>query len=165
MKRLLVVLFAFAYGSAFTQSTVTTFILIRHAEKGNDGTKDPDLTDAGKKRAASLVQLLNETKIDAIYSTAFKRTANTVTPLAQSKNLSVRTYDASRMEEVDAILKEFKSGTILLCGHSNTTPAIANYLTGHKDEYKTFDDTDYDNVLVVDVIERGVVAKVVWLNY
>ena len=165
MKRVLFALFAFACGSGFAQPTVTTFILIRHAEKGNDGTKDPDLTDAGKKRAESLVQLLKETKIDAIYSTAFKRTGNTVVPLAQSKKLAVRTYDASRMEEVDAILREFKGGTILLCGHSNTTPAIANYLTGHKDEYKAFDDSDYDNVLVVDVIERGTAAKVVWLNY
>ena len=164
MKRLLFVLVAFIYSVGFAQPLVTTFILIRHAEKGNDGTKDPDLTDAGKKRAESLVQLLKETKIDAIYSTAFKRTGNTVAPLAKSKDLPVHTYDASRMEEVDAILKEFKGGTIVLCGHSNTTPAIANYLTGHKDEYKAFDDSDYDNVLVVDVIERGT-SEVVWLNY
>ncbi len=165
MKRLLVVLFAFAYGSAFTQSTVTTFILIRHAEKGNDGTKDPDLSEVGKQRAESLVKLLKETKIDAIYSTAYKRTRNTVALLAQSKNLPVRSYDAAKMEEVDAILKEFKGGTIVLCGHSNTTPAIANYLTGHKDELKTFDDGDYDNVLVVEVVERGAVSKVIWLSY
>ena len=165
MKKLLFILCVCFCSQALAQQAVTTFILIRHAEKGDDGTKDPDLSEAGKQRAGSLVKLLKETKIDAIYSTAYKRTRNTVAPLAQSKNLSLRSYDATRMEEVDAILKEFKGGTIVLCGHSNTTPATANYLTGNKDELKAFDDGDYDNVLIVDVLERGIVSKVVWLSY
>ena len=164
MKKLIFVLIAFSWTPVFAQATLTTFILIRHAEKGNDGTNDPDLSEAGKKRAIALVKLLKETKIDAIYSTAFKRTRNTVVQLAKEKSLTVKEYDGAKMEDVDAILKEFKGGTIVLSGHSNTTPAIANYLIG-RDQYKTFDDSAYGNVLVINIIEKGVLPKVVWITY
>ena len=143
---------------------ITTVILMRHAEKSSDGSKDPELTDAGKARAISLVKLLKEVKVDAIYSTGFKRTQNTVAPLAMTKNLTISSYDAMKGEEIDNMLKKFPGGTIVICGHSNTTPWIANYLTGKEKEYKDFDDTDYDNILVLDVIEKGK-AKVTWLTY
>jgi 2,3-bisphosphoglycerate-dependent phosphoglycerate mutase len=141
-----------------------TFILLRHAEKANDGTKDPDLTEAGKKRAEALVGLFHNTKIDAIYSTNFKRTQHTISPLAQAHALSILSYDAGKMEEVDAMLSKFQGGTIVVCGHSNTTPAIVNYLTGNKDEFKNFDDADYGNIVVVSVVKKGE-AKVTWLRY
>ena len=148
----------------FAQSTTTTVILLRHAEKGSEAS-DPDLSNAGSKRAKSLVVLLQKTKIDAIYSTAFKRTRNTVKPLAESKGLSVTLYDATKIEEVDALLQKHTGGTIVLCGHSNTTPTIINYLTGHKDEYNSFEDSDYGNLVIISVVERGRDAKVVWLRY
>jgi 2,3-bisphosphoglycerate-dependent phosphoglycerate mutase len=155
---------AMTYGS-IAQNSITTFILLRHAEKATDGTKDPDLTEAGKKRAESLVKLLYHTKINAIYSTNFKRTKNTVAPLAQAHSLSILNYDGSKMEEIDAMLAKFNGGTIVLSGHSNTTPAIINYLTGHRDEFKTFDDSDYGNLMIVSVIEKGRESKVTWLRY
>ena len=67
------------------------------------------------------------------------------------------------MPEVDAMLIKHQGGTIVICGHSNTTPAIVNYLTGHKDEFKTFDDTDYRNVVIVSRYDGE--GKVTWLRY
>jgi len=67
-------------------------------------------------------------------------------------------------EEIDAMLQKFPGGTIVISGHSNTTPWVANYLTGKDGEYKDFSDSDYDNILVLDVIEKGK-AKVTWLTY
>ena len=164
MKRILFVLALLVSSASFAQQ-ITTIILVRHAEKGNDGTTDPDLSDAGKVRAESLSKLLKKTKVDAIYSTPYKRTKGTVASLAQAKSLTVETYNPSKMEEIDAILQKFKGGTVVLVGHSNTTPAVANYLTGHKDEYPAFDDSEYGNIIVVSVIERGKDTKVVWLSY
>jgi broad specificity phosphatase PhoE len=67
------------------------------------------------------------------------------------------------MPEVDAMLSKHQGGTIVICGHSNTTPAIVNYLTGHKDEFKTFDDTDYGNLVIVSRCDGE--GKVTWLRY
>jgi len=152
------------HSTVYSQQTITTFILTRHAEKGDDGTKDPDLTSVGMQRAQLLAKLLQETKVDAIFSTAYKRTQNTVAPLAKAKELSVNVYEPFKTEELDKILKQYGGGTVVICGHSNNIPAIANYLIGRED-YKTFDDTDYDNLMMVTVVEKGKTAKVTRLNY
>lgn len=162
MKKLFFILFVFTATLSSAQ-TATTFILVRHAEKGTDDPRDPDLSDAGKQRAQLLANLLKETKVDAIYSTPYKRTKNTVGPLALAKSLEIGSMGV-KMEEIDALLKKHEGGTIVLAGHSNTIPGIANYLTGTQD-YKNFDDSDYDNILIVTVIEKGKNAKVVWLSY
>ena len=125
----------------------TTLILIRHAERGNDGSNDPPLSEEGTNRAARLVETLKNTGITAIYSTDYKRTRNTVAPLAQAKSLEVKLYEPMKEEEIKQIINQNRGGTILICGHSNTTPWTANYLTGEKLEY--FKDTDYGNILIV----------------
>lgn len=153
----------FFASSVLAQQKVTTVILIRHAEKVMDGSPDPDLTEAGKNRAALLGDLLSKAKIDAIYSTHYRRTENTVAPLAQRHGLTVQNYSGGKMEEVDAMLTKHEGGTIVICGHSNTSPAIINYLTGHKDEFKTFDDNDYGNVVIVSRFDGK--GKVTWLRY
>jgi hypothetical protein len=39
-----------------------------------------------------------------------------------------------------------------------------NYLIG-EEKYKTFDDTDYGNLIIVSFTERGKNVKVTWLRY
>lgn len=166
MKYLLAI-FIVVLGFEFVNAqspTITTVILVRHAEKGTDDPKDPELSEAGKQRAQRLAEVLKEIKVDAIYSTPYKRTRNTVAPLAEVKGLSIVTYDPSKKDEIDQLLQKFSGGTIVVAGHSNTVPGFANYLTG-KTEFQNFDDTDYDNLLIVNVIERGKSAKAVWLTY
>ena len=162
-KIILFFLLAFSI-AAYSQQTITTFILTRHAEKGDDGTKDPELTQAGNDRAQALTKLLKETKVDAIYSTNYKRTQHTVTPLAHAKGLTVIGYEPLKTDEIDQILLKHLGGTIVICGHSNTIPWVANYLMG-KEDYKTFDDNDYDNLMIVTVVEKGKTVKVTWLSY
>jgi broad specificity phosphatase PhoE len=160
----LVILFFLTLSVVAGAQTITTVILVRHAEKGTDDPKDPELSEAGKERAQHLAQVLKEIKVDAIYSTPYKRTRNTVTPLAEAKGISVLNYGPSKKEEIDMLLQKFAGGTIVIAGHSNTVPGLANYLTG-KTEFQNFDDSDYDNLMVVTVVERGKNAKVVWLTY
>ncbi len=149
---------------AYSQENITTFILTRHAEKGNDGTKDPDLSAVGTERAQSLMNLLQKTKVDAIYSTNYKRTRNTVAPLAQAKKITAEVYESFKGEEIDEMLRKYSGGTIVIAGHSNDIPWMANYLIG-KEEFKTFDDTDYHNLLVISVVKKGMTSKVTWLAY
>jgi len=166
MKYLLAILFV-VQGFEFAKAqspVVTTVILVRHAEKGTDDPKDPELSEAGKQRAQHLAQVLKKIKVDAIYSTPYKRTRNTVAPLAEAKGISVLDYNPSKKEELDMMLQKYAGGTIVVVGHSNTVAGSANYLTG-KIEFQNFDDSDYDNLLIVTLIERGKSAKAVWLTY
>jgi len=150
--------------SAIGQEKITTFILVRHAEKANDGTNDPDLEEKGIARANHLVDILGKTSVDAIYSTAFKRTRNTVAPLAKAKGIEVAGYEAFKVEEIEKMLKKHAGGTVVICGHSNNIPWIANLLTG-KEQYKDFEDSDYKNFIVVSVLKKGKVSNVTWLTY
>ncbi len=165
MKNILLILALaiFTFTVTAQKNTITTFILVRHAEKGSDGTKDPDLKPEGIERAARLSVMLNNIPVDAIYSTNFKRTKNTVLPFASTKGLSVKMYEAFKEEEIDSMLKKHSGGTVLISGHSNNIPWIANLLIG-KQEYSDFND-DYGNIFIVSVVEKGKLAKVTLLRY
>jgi len=56
--------------------------LIHHAEKQLD-KDDPALTQCGQYRARQLASILENAKIKKIFSTRYKRTMATATPLAQ----------------------------------------------------------------------------------
>lgn len=85
-------------GSIFTTSlaqetnAITTVIFVRHAEKADDGTRNPPLNIYGQERAASLAQLLHLSGVVGIYSTPFHRTQQTVKPLAAALGLEVKEY-------------------------------------------------------------------------
>ncbi len=143
---------------------ITTFILLRHAEKGNDGTEDPDLSPQGIERAERLKQLLQETQIDGIYATHYKRTKNTVTPLALAKKLEVQSYESFKAEEIEKILEQHPGGTVVICGHSNNIPWTANLLLG-KETYKDYAENEYGIMLILSVVEKGKVAKVTRLDW
>jgi len=153
-----------ALPSLVAQKQITTLILVRHAEKANDGTNDPDLTPEGVSRARHLAEILKKTSVDAVYSTDFKRTRNTVAPLAAAKNLEVKIYAPYKAAEIEKILREYGGGTVVICGHSNNIPWTANLLTG-KASYQDFADSDYGNLLLVAVEEKGKIATVTWLTY
>lgn len=133
---------------------ITTFILIRHAEKADDGTDDPDLKDEGNARAQKLASMLKDTPLTAIYSTRFKRTRNTVNPIAEIKGLEIGTYEAHKPEVIEKMIEQHRGGIVLVGGHTNTTPWTANLLLG-KDVYDDYDESEYGIILMVSVLEMG----------
>jgi broad specificity phosphatase PhoE len=161
---LCIILLSFLHACAQQPPVITTFILIRHAEKANDGTKDPDLTADGERRAKSLASMFDSARIDAIYSTDYKRTRNTVRVLAANKNIKVKSYEPFKDEVIQNMLKEHNGGTILICGHTNNIPWTANLLLG-KVAYADYAETDYGNMLIVSVVEKAKVAEVTHLRY
>ncbi|HTH57051.1 MAG TPA: phosphoglycerate mutase family protein [Cyclobacteriaceae bacterium] len=151
------------------EDVLTTFILVRHAEKEGEnkmtgGTKDPKLSAEGMRRAEKLAALLSKTQIDAVYSTPFARTRLTVEPLARFKSIPVVEYQPNNLDFIDKIAMEHKGKTILLCGHSNTIPKIANHLT-QSGKFKDFDDADYGNILIISVSSPQKSSTITWLTY
>ena len=123
-----------------------TWYLVRHAEKVEDGSKDPALTSQGHQRAIHLAAMLSRANIDAIYSTDYQRTRQTAVPLANYLGLEVTLYDPSKLTELAAQLKSSQNNALVV-GHSNTTPMLLHLLSGHPSE--RLDEVDYDNVYQV----------------
>ena len=153
----------FAYFATFSRP-VTTVILVRHAEKNIEPSNpDPDLSPAGRARAQELVHVLGEEGVNAIYATQYKRTQDTVRPLAAKLGLSVNLVDAKNTQElVNQIVTVHSGQTILVAGHNNTVPEIIAALGGGN--FPVIPETEYDNLFVVTVYRSGK-AKVVKLKY
>jgi len=153
-KLLLAGLMIFSFAAVNAQEELTTFILIRHAEKADDGTNNPGLTSVGSERAERLKDLLSDTNVAAIYSTPFKRTINTVTPLAAAKGLEIQEYNPRGKEFIVNMLKDNAGKTIVVSGHSNTTPVVANILLGNK-QFENLTEHEYGKIFIVTVSSIG----------
>lgn len=158
------VLMAEALQAQIESSDVTTFVLVRHAEKMDD-SKDPHLSSEGYNRAERLTSMFNEADVDAIYSTDLNRTKDTVQMIAESKELEILFYDFQTPEEtVNQWLADHRGETVIVSGHSNTTPTFTNALMGREIFTGSFDESDYGNLLIVTISESGE-SKLLHLRY
>lgn len=147
----------FVATNVFAQTT--TYILVRHAEKDTtvQGSTmmqaDPPLTKQGEARAEKLVTVLKEYEINEIYTTNYIRTKSTVLPLAQKNKIEIQTYNARDLKNFANKLLLEKNKTIVIAGHSNTTPTLVNLLIG-KEEFKPLDESVYNKIFIV-IIQDG----------
>ena len=141
-------------------SKTTTYYLIRHAEKDRSDkeNRNPHLTDAGKKRADNWAKYFEDIELDAVYSTDYNRTRETATPTAKSKNLELTFYDPRNMDP-KGFMEKTKGRTILIVGHSNTTPIFANALLGEK-KYDMMPDDDNASLYKVVVTKDSKITEV-----
>lgn len=131
------------------ESNVQTIYLVRHAEKADDGTKDPPLTEEGRIRAEKIAFMLSDADITKVYSTDYSRTRETANPLANLLATQIEIYDPRNTEDfVKKILSE--KANVLVVGHSNTTPLITNALAS-ADQYESIDESDYSNLFIVNI--------------
>ena len=144
-------LMAPGYSNYPNQDSETTIFLVRHAEKVLDGSNDPILTPEGANRADELMYIFKHVKLDAIYSTPYKRTQQTVLPTAKNKNLEIQFYKPNERGFLDKVLDAYPGGTVLIVGHSNTIPGLANELVGRMD-YDDLNDATYDNLFIAHVL-------------
>ncbi len=153
MKKILTV-FAFIFTCLIVEaqnSDVTTYYFIRHAEKVRTDTsnKDPNLNAKGLQRAKKWKEVFIHVKFDAIYTTDYHRTKQTAKPTADSKNLPVFIYNPGEIYN-DAFKSETKGKTVLVVGHSNTTPFFVNKVIG-KNKYLQIDDQNNSNLYIVTI--------------
>ena len=141
------------------KSNVTAYYLIRHAEKDRrTKTMDPQLTEIGLKRAENWANVFKDIPFDKVYSTNYKRTQQTALPTATSKGLTILSYDTNNMYN-NEFKEQTKSQTVLIVGHSNTTPAFVNAIIGKK-EHSQIDDSDNGKLFIV-TIDEGVATVII----
>jgi len=153
----------FAYLS-ISSRPITTVILVRHAEKIIDpNNSDPDLGPAGQAHAQELVRILSDAGIYAIYATQYKRTQETVKPLADKLGLPVVQVNSKNTAELlTQIRSQHRGQVIFISGHNNTVPEIIAALGGP--QFPTIPESEYDNLYMVTVYRTGK-AKVVKMKY
>ncbi|MEQ9468611.1 MAG: phosphoglycerate mutase family protein [Ekhidna sp.] len=155
MKKLLLIALLLTFSTLAFAQDQTTFILVRHAEKADDGTRNPPLNEDGKVRANDLASLLANQEITGLYSTPFKRTEETLQPIAEAKDLEIMTYDPLAKDEwLKALADKHSGGTVVISGHSNTIPGLANALLG-EETFEQFDESDYTNLIIIVTDEVG----------
>ncbi|MEZ4858227.1 MAG: phosphoglycerate mutase family protein [Flavobacteriaceae bacterium] len=132
-----------------SEEITTTYYLIRHAEKDRSDTTqiDPALTERGLERAKLWASYFDSIPLNEIYSTNFKRTQQTAMYVASKKKLPAEGYDPNSLISEDFYLIT-KGHKVLIVGHSNTTPRLANQLLGD-DTYDEMLDTDNSSLYVV----------------
>lgn len=76
----------------------TTFYFIRHAEPNYNNHDDilRELTEKGIDSSKKLVNLFSSIAIDKFYSSPYKRSIDTIKPLADSKNKQITIIDELR---------------------------------------------------------------------
>jgi broad specificity phosphatase PhoE len=139
--------------SLAAQDAPLTVFVVRHAEKGPE-TPDPSLTDAGRRRAASLARTLADAHITALYASEFKRTQETLAPLARATGLTPMVVYAGQMDDLIAMLRALPAGSrAVVASHSNLVHLIVERLSGQT--VPALGDLDYDRIVVVTVPAGG----------
>ncbi|WP_396634289.1 SixA phosphatase family protein [Maribacter sp. R86514] len=134
------------------ETSISTFYLIRHAEKNrnNPDDSDPELNQKGLGRAMHWAEILADTELNAIYSTDYNRTAMTAAPTSVKQNIDVQYYDPSTID-----IAQFKAdnlnSNVLIVGHSNNTPEFVNKLID-KQKYYDIDDSENGTLFIVKII-------------
>jgi phosphohistidine phosphatase SixA len=158
-----VAVIVFGYFSTFLRP-VTTVIIVRHAEKNIEpNNPDPDLSSAGQARAQEIARMFGDSGVQAIYATQYKRTQQTVAPLANRLGLSVSSIDAKQSAELTRrILSNNRGQTVFIAGHNNTVPEIVNILSG--ENFPIIPESEFDNMFIVTMYRFGK-AKVLKVKY
>lgn len=127
-----------------------TIILVRHAEKGADTEQngDPSLSAAGSERARRFAKRIAGLRPGAFYASEYKRTKETIEPIARKRGKPVDTYDTRSLKDlVDAVMAS-KIKRVVIAGHSNTIPAIANAFINKK-LLRDMEDTEYSVIWII----------------
>jgi broad specificity phosphatase PhoE len=165
MKKLVLILllavFAFPSCAKKTEKNkdVSTYYLIRHAEKDrSDKTnRNPNLTEVGLKRAENWATHFKDVKFDMVYSTDYNRTKETAMPSSNANNIELEFYNPLDMQ-IENFLELTKGKTVLIVGHSNTTPSFTNGLLG-EEKYESIADNNNSNLYIVTITKDSKTSK------
>ena len=161
MKKIIVLLLFFWIQVNLGQNTITQYYFIRHAEKA-DSSKNPDLSEKGVERAQEWKALFSEINFDAVYSTDFNRTLQTIQPIVAGNNQLLKIYNP-KMIDVELFKKETQGKTILIVGHSNTVPNMVNQII-KENKYVDIAENQFGNLYIITLFENQTQSQLLHLK-
>ena len=146
--------------SSDKKNCITTFYLIRHAEKdrSDPNEKNPSLTSEGEARANHWAKYFDTIPLNSIYTTSYKRTIQTIDPVSRKKKIEPKIYSPDKINIQDFIKTNYGKN-LLISGHSNTTPSMVNRLINEK-KYEDMLETDNKSLFVVKLIDSTASVEV-----
>ncbi|WP_299801784.1 histidine phosphatase family protein [uncultured Shewanella sp.] len=138
-------------------SPTKTVVLVRHAEKIEDGSHNPILTQAGQQRALALTEALKQLQLSQLIASNYQRTQLTLDPISSQRSLPVIIADTqfgveAHVASVVTLVNQ-TSGNSLIAGHSNTVPLIIKALGGPS--LPTIDEAQYGTLYQLSITESG----------
>jgi phosphohistidine phosphatase SixA len=119
------------HDDAPTPAAPVLVLMVRHAEKADDGTPDPPLTERGRERAACLAALLQGFSPTHLFTTPYRRNRDTLEPLAAATGLRPTVLDPKDDAAWQRALRELPPGSrAVVVGHSNSLPDLVAALGG-----------------------------------
>ena len=113
---------------------ICTVVFVRHCETDGPSSTNPGLSKEGAARAAAWVDLLQALPVTDIFATEYRRTQDSMKPIAKQTGLKVNSYGGRDSEGfVEAIRKSPNGRCIVVAGHSNTVPQMVGLLGGKLD--------------------------------
>lgn len=141
-------------------------ILVRHAEKADAPTADPQLSPDGNQRALALVSALTSTPLSQLIATQYQRTQQTLEPMSAERHLPITVVAAEKPLEahIQQIVEQVHAvkGNSLIAGHSNTVPLIIKALGGP--EIPNISEDDYSQLFLLS-INDGQPASLISTRY
>jgi broad specificity phosphatase PhoE len=168
MRRLALALLLLALAApawaAPADSTYTTVILVRHAEKNpHPAGGDAGLSTQGLIRARELARTLEGAGVSAVYASFYGRARMTAEPLAAAIGDSVRVYDPNWLDALAArVLAERRGRTVVIVGHGDTIGPTIEALTGRA--LGATEPAPYDGMWVL-TLRAGGESSLVRLRY
>ena len=98
-----------------------------------------------------------------IFSTNYKRTIATASPTAISKKLKIKLYDAKKLYS-NEFQKITKGKTVLIVGHSNTTPQFVNKIIG-KQKYTEINEANFSNLFIINLSQDSKTDVLLKINH
>jgi broad specificity phosphatase PhoE len=124
-----------------------TIVVVRHADKIDD-SHDAILSPTGEAQAKRLAHVLKDLGISAIYTTQFKRTIQTATPLANSLKIKLLSYEQT---DVDGVVKEIQQKhpkeVVMVVGHRSTVPKVLKQFGAS--EPVALGSSEYDSLFIL----------------
>lgn len=124
--------------------------VVRHAEK--DTGNNPVLSAIGKERAGALHRVLQNSPVELILVSQFKRTGMTGDSMRLYRNIETRSYKADATGDdlfnlIAALNGKYKH--ILVIGHSNTVPVIVRRAGAIDYTVPALPDYAYDHLFTI----------------
>ncbi|WP_247664637.1 phosphoglycerate mutase family protein [Pseudoalteromonas sp. MMG010] len=115
----------------YAMASPKTIYLFRHSEKQLG--QNPSLSLQGQQRANRLIDLISADDTVSLFSTDYKRTRETAAPLSDFFNIPVQIYNARALDKLKQRIIQ-QNNTVVVIGHSNTTPQLAQLLSNEEIE-------------------------------